>query len=57
MGSYDVLEDITNRYFNGELYHQNKIITCQTGGTKDCKAGKYYRYQRSDGSWSAWIPA
>lgn len=57
MGSYDVLEDITNRYFNGELYHQNKIITCQTGGTKDCKAGKYYRYQRSDGSWSEWIPA
>ena len=57
MGSYDVLEDITNRYFKGELYHQNKIITCQTGGTKDCKAGKYYRYQRSDGSWSEWIPA
>ena len=57
MGHYDILEDITNRYFNGELYQQTKVINCHEGGTNACKSGKYYRYEKGDGTWSEWIPA
>ena len=56
-GNYDIWEDITYRYFNGEVYQQSKITTCHEGGQYACKEGKYYRYQQSDGSWSEWVPA
>lgn len=56
-GSYDVLEDKTDHFMNGELYKQSKVVNCHTGGSKACSSGKYYRLKKSDGSWDKWIPA
>lgn len=56
-GIYDILQDESNHYYNGELYKQSKVVNCYEGGSKACSSDKYYRLKNSDGTWGNWIPA
>ena len=53
---YDVLEQISDHYYNGELYRQSKITECYSGGKHECTRSSYNRYKNEDGSWGKWIP-
>ena len=55
-GGYDVLEQISDHYYNGELYRQSKITECYSGGKHECTRSSYNRYKNEDGSWGKWIP-
>lgn len=55
-GPYNIRERFTDEYYNGILYHQEKIVTCYPGGDYACKEGKYYRNKKDNGQWGNWIP-
>ena len=55
-GPYNIREGFTDEYYNGILYHQEKIVTCYLGGDYACKEGKYYRNKKENGQWGNWIP-
>lgn len=55
-GPYNIRERFTDEYYNGILYHQEKIVTCYPGGDYACKEGKYYRNKTENGQWGNWIP-
>lgn len=57
MGAYDKIEQVTDHFYNGNLYKQSKITECYPGGKNKCTRSAYYRTKQEDGSWSKWIPA
>lgn len=55
-GPYDIMEDITEHFFNEKLYKKSKIVRCYPGGSYACQEGKYYKFLMDSGVWSDWIP-
>lgn len=54
---FDIASTTTKTREDGVITKESVIIDCVEGGIYDCKESKSYRYLKSDGSWSEWIPA